>query len=106
MRRGSKSPFTPRKGALSRSERRLSRSRITKRMRLNLPGRPIQAQQALEVIIAANVVSADRAKIVLARSVGVATESEGDPILMLREKFLHCAITAEGDPQQPIQIDR
>ena len=64
---------------------------------------PVQHEQPLEPIIAADVVAPDGAERRFARPVRVAAEGERDALRMARQHFFHRAVAAERVPQQAVQ---
>src|SRR5262252_5505764 len=62
--------------------------------------RPVDQQQALEVIIAADVVSLDRADLVFAGAMGMATENERHTLRIPGQHPGQGRVAGEGVPEQ------
>src|SRR5207249_1858563 len=71
-------------------------SRVAELVRLDDAGRPVEHQQALEVVIAADIVPADATQRSFALPVRVAAEGEGDAGGLAGLKVLHPRVAGEG----------
>src|SRR5262249_47209746 len=72
-------------------------------MLLDRSRRPVQTEQPLEVIIAADVVPADAVPFRLPGPMRVATEGEGDALRVTLQQLLQGTVAAEGVPEQDVQ---
>src|SRR5262245_4332553 len=75
-------------------------------MRLHTSAWPLQPQQPLEVVIAADVVPANAAQRILALAMCVPAEREGDSVRVARQQLLDSDIAGEGIPQETVQMYR
>src|SRR5687768_9313806 len=79
---------------------------IPELMRLHAPCWPVEAEQPLEMIVAADVVATDAVPVGLPGPVRVAAEGKGDPLRVPGHHRLDGAVAAEGVPQQTVQRRR
>src|SRR5262249_11055267 len=76
---------------------------LPKRMALHRPGRPVQPQQALERIVAADVVATYAVHRAFPGAVGVSAEGKGDAVGVAPEQLLDAGVAGEAVPQPAIQ---
>src|SRR5262249_40170382 len=72
---------------------------------LDAPARPLQPQEALEVVIAADVIPANSTQRILALAVSVPAEGEGDSVRVAGQQLLDPDIARERIPQETVQMD-
>src|SRR5690349_16245860 len=81
-------------------------SRLAKGVCFDGAARPVQQQQSLEVIIAADVVAAAGSKHILASPVRMTGNDERDPLRVGREKFFEGGVARKSVPQKTIPAMR